>query len=134
MYKGENNQGALAQCTASRSDIEYRTVKQSLWQWIRTDAAAFNSNFSMDEFKRRYASDDQEGGNPFLNSTDLDADNYEWQMLLQLERRGEKPIPILRCPEDVVRGKTCDHPAHALWRLRNPAVPEAHEICLEQRV
>ena len=58
MYHGESGT-----CRVSRSDIQYRQVRYSLWAWLGRDASAFNANFSLALFKSRYATDDQEGGN-----------------------------------------------------------------------
>ncbi len=96
------------------SDIKYYAVEDSLWIWMKLFPKASLLNFSLEAFKERYASNTHADGNPFLYSTGLDDDNFEWQALLLCEDRTLTPIRTLCCPEDIQRSAKCSHPPHVL--------------------
>ena len=105
---------------ATRTDIRMMSVGRSLWRMYEEHPDAFDDNFGMDTFKKRYAEDRPGNGvNPFQNATDFDEDNYEWQRVLRLPDGESKRI--LCCPEDVTPGPVCRHAQHGL--CRNCQVP-----------
>jgi len=101
-------------CDENWADIDMYEVRNSLWRWLEKDPIAFLTNFGLARFKERYASDDQEGGNPFLNSSDLAEGDAEWQRMLLAPDRTEEPISLLCCPEDVERSAGCKHAENVL--------------------
>ena len=105
----------IFRCFKSHAAVKHYSVESSLWKWLELDGGeAFCDNFHLLRFKERYASGDQEGGNPFQQCADLEAGQTEWQQRLLLPRAGLRPIPLLCCPEDVVRTPRCKHPDNLL--------------------
>ena len=87
------------------TDVQY-CIASVLFKWIEQFPEAFNDNFNLPLFVQRYASNNSDDGNPFLNSSDFSPDNFEWQYLLEVPSQRE-PVRLLCCPEDVERCPSC---------------------------
>ena len=91
---------------ASANNIEMISVEESLRRFKKRSEPNFLLHFGLRRFKGRYASELTHGGNPFVNSKQLDEDAAEWVQHLHLRDEGA-PIPILCCPEDVLKCPRC---------------------------
>ena len=90
----------------SANQIEMISVEQSLRRFKKRNESSFLLHFGLRRFKERYASELMHGGNPFVNSKQLDEDAAEWIQHLKL-RDEEASIPMLCCPEDVRKCRRC---------------------------
>ena len=97
----------------SKSEIRMHTVRASLLKAEERDTEAFQLNLSLVRFKERFASDNDKRGNAFEGAEELEPGHYEWQRLLLLPERRQR-VPLLCCPEDAERSKSCRHADHEL--------------------
>ena len=91
---------------ASANSIEMMSVGDSLRRFKKRDEQRFLLHFGLRRFKERYASELTHGGNPFVNSKQLDEDAPDWIQNLKL-REEAASIPLLCCPEGVQKCRRC---------------------------
>ena len=104
MYKPSRNPHSQAY----NSDIRMCKVSDTLLCLEMKDLEAFMRNFSLEEFRKRYARADSACGNPLEGAHELDPDSVEWQRRLLIPEKGLE-ITLLCCPEDVQMGRSCKH-------------------------
>ena len=103
----------------NHSAINQYTVGQTLLELEKLDSASFRATFQLNYFKKNYACDDAESGNPFERAEELVEGHPEWQRRLLLHEKGANADQqletwLLCCPEDVQHSAQCKHDATAL--------------------
>jgi len=86
--------------------IQHHKAEYTLYHAQAQNSEVFGCNFGLSTFLERFASDAHPDGNPFVNCSDFDRDNWEWKRRLLLP--GADPI-LLCSPEDVRTTETCNH-------------------------
>jgi hypothetical protein len=94
--------------TSRNMTVSWRPVRYSLWKWEEQNSEAFLDTFSLPRFKERYASDNRDDGNAFVNASEVADGNSEWQRTLLFQEKGLS-LRVLCCPEDVKRAPSCKH-------------------------
>ena len=102
-----------ASANSSQNSIEMFTVGESLRRFFMRNEKQFRLHFDLRHFKERYASSRTQSENPFINSSVLNEDSYEWVQHVSFTGVDES-VPLLCCPEDVQK---CKHCARSQGRL-----------------
>ena len=72
------------------------------------DVDSFLLSCSLEHFRRRFALERGSRSNPFEGAEELREGSYAWQRRLLIPEKGQR-VALLCCPEDVKKGKRCQH-------------------------